>query len=244
MLRQSAQAPALVSIHDVMPHNLQAVGELLGECRRGGIGSVTLLVVPGLDWSQQQLSQLWQWQSEGCILAGHGWSHRTESVRSLYHWLHSILLSRDVAEHLSLTGEQIVALVSRCGQWFVERGFEHPTLYVPPAWAVGQLPPASRRGLAFSMLETLTGVALLRAGRHIPLPLVGFEADTAFRSFFLRRWNGWTIRSAVRHARMLRISLHPTDHRLLLRDDLQHTLAMGWASHQYDDLESWKQGKL
>ena len=236
-MQQPSSTPALVSIHDVMPQTLSLVNELLEECRTGGVDHITLLVVPGLEWTVEQLDELRRWQAAGHELAGHGWVHRIGSIRSLYHWLHSRLLSRDVAEHLSLSPTEVVALINRCAGWFVERELGIPKLYVPPAWAVGALPLAARKQLGFSMLETLTGVSLLRQDRSLQLPLVGFEADTAFRSFFLRRWNAWTIHRARAGGKPLRISLHPHDHRLRLADELRRTLSLPWTCRSYASLD-------
>ncbi len=57
--------------------------------------------------------------------------------RSAYHRLHAALISRDVAEHLSRPAHELVALVHRCHGWFAAHGLPAPTLYVPPAWALG-----------------------------------------------------------------------------------------------------------
>lgn len=237
MLQATPKAPtSLVSIHDVMPHTLESVDELLQICKASRIDRVTLLVVPGLDWQEQQLDVLRSWQRRGYTLAGHGWFHRCRGVRTVYHWLHSRLLSRDVAEHLSLSSSEIVDLIQRCGAWFLERGFQQPKLYVPPAWAVGSLPTHAFTQLPFEAMETLTGVTVFNTGHHIRLPLVGFEADTAFRAFFLRRWNSWTIRSAAGSGKAVRISLHPFDHRLRLGDSVRELLGKNWQCLGYEQL--------
>ena len=73
---------ALVSIHDVMPDTMGEVAELVELCRQQGIDSLTLLVVPGLDWQPDQLGQIRQWQRDGHVLAAHGWHHRCAAIRT------------------------------------------------------------------------------------------------------------------------------------------------------------------
>ena len=53
---------ALISIHDVMPNTMTEVAEILEICFSLRIKRVTLLVVPGLDWQQEQVDQLRQWR--------------------------------------------------------------------------------------------------------------------------------------------------------------------------------------
>ena len=101
---------ALVSIHDVMPSTMDDVVDLLELCDQQGIVNVTLLVVPGLAWSPAQLTQLAAWYAEGRELAGHGWVHKCSRIKTLRHQLHSRVLSRDVAEHLSLSREEAMEL--------------------------------------------------------------------------------------------------------------------------------------
>lgn len=52
------------------------------------------------------------------------------------------------------------------------------------------------------------------------LHLTGYEADTPFREFFLRRWNAAQARAAERKNLPLRISIHPDDLDLRVADQL------------------------
>lgn len=219
-----------------MPSTIEPVSELIELCRSQRIEKITLLVVPGLNWTGGQLDQLREWVSEGLRLAGHGWTHHCESIRSIYHRLHSLILSRDVAEHLSLSREGASGLLRDCGDWFPRNGFEAPRLYVPPAWAMGSLRMRELRGSPFQIFETLSGVLSPTQGLRFRCPLVGFEADTWFRKTFVSNFNRFSIWRANDHGRPLRIGIHPQDHRLLLRDDLRRVLAMPWETLWYDEL--------
>lgn len=56
------------------------------------------------------------------------------------------------------------------------------------------------------------------------LPLTGYEADTAFRECFLRRWNASQARSAAHSDRPLRIAIHPDDLDLRLADQMEQQI--------------------
>jgi hypothetical protein len=56
------------------------------------------------------------------------------------------------------------------------------------------------------------------------LPLTGYEADTAFREFFLHRWNASQAKAAIRKNLPLRISIHPDDLELRLANQLEQQI--------------------
>lgn len=207
-----------VSIHDVMPETLEPVAGLLALARRAGWARVTLLVVPGLDWDAGGIARLRRWQAEGHQLAGHGWRHQAEALRGLRHRLHSRLLSRQVAEHLALDPGGILALMRRCHAWFPAQGLAAPTLYVPPAWALGPLPVSRLAAQPFRRVETLAGIRDARSGRLRVSPLLGYEADSRRRAAALRGSNA--LARGLARWRQPRIALHPFDGHLALARDL------------------------
>lgn len=226
---------ALISVHDVMPSTLPAVQESLGLLAAHGIQQCALLVVPGAAWGAAELEQLRTLVAQGHELVAHGWVHHTYP-RGAWHRVHAGLLSRNVAEHLALDRTGIVALMQRSAAWFSNNGLPVPTTYIPPAWALGRLRPEDLRQTPFTVVETLRGLRL-RADdasfRLEPLPLLGFEADTALRAELLSNWNRLQLRRARRLGRPLRIALHPQDHRLFLAQQLRAVLALGWTPISY-----------
>jgi hypothetical protein len=104
----------LISVHDVMPETLAEVRDIVGRLERRGRGPATLLVVPGRDWTAAQVDELRRWRDRGHELAGHGWVHRAPHIRGLWHRLHSLTVSRGVAEHLSYDGRGVAELIKRC----------------------------------------------------------------------------------------------------------------------------------
>lgn len=222
-------------MHDVMPETLSLVEDFLALCSSYTIPPMTLLVVPGCDWRDDQLDRLRELAGLGHELAAHGWLHRVGTPRGLYHRLHSILLSRNAAEHLALDGKGILALMRRSHSWFAEHDLPAPSLYVPPAWALGAVARDSLASLDFERIEVLRGVLELRTDYLHPLPLVGFEADSAFRAVSLRVWNSSQIGLARIRQRALRIGVHPHDLNLRLGGRLRELLQEPWRFIGYGD---------
>jgi predicted deacetylase len=217
---------ALVSIHDVMPDTRVRVTELLRSMPATiPPASITLLVVPGRHWSPTDLDWLRSLQQQGYGLAGHGWSHRCARPRTLYHRLHSLMLSRDAAEHLSLDADGIAELIRANQRWFADQGIEIPELYVPPAWALGPIALTTLQHLPFRYYETLTGIQDTATGRFRRLPVIGFEADTPARAALLRLINLVQLRLARWLGRPVRLAVHPYDAELYLARDLRAALA-------------------
>lgn len=206
-----------------MPATLGRVAEQLDLIDRICPGPVTLLVVPGMNWAPADLDRLRAWTSRGHALAGHGWAHRADAIRGIRHRLHSLLVSRDCAEHLALDRTGIVALMKRNRQWFAEHELPMPELYVPPAWALGPVGVTDLRQTGFVRVETLSGCLEVDTGRFRRLALVGFEAASAWQVPVLKLSNRLNRLLAGRLP--LRIALHPDDHHLPLAGDLRWWLA-------------------
>ncbi|WP_339642416.1 polysaccharide deacetylase family protein [uncultured Porticoccus sp.] len=232
----NSQPRAVLSMHDVMPETLSLVEDFLAFCSTHAIPPMTLLVVPGCDWRDEQLDRLRDLAGLGHELAAHGWLHRVGTPQSLYHRLHSTLLSRNVAEHLALDGESILALMRRSHAWFAEHDLPAPSLYVPPAWALGAVARQSLASLDFARIEVLRGVLDLRTAHLHPLPLVGFEADSGFRAAILRLWNSSQTGMARISRRTLRIGVHPQDLNLRLGGSLRELLKERWHFISYGDV--------
>jgi predicted deacetylase len=222
-----------ISLHDVMPETLPEVQGILARLDEIGLPPITLLVVPGRDWSDEQIDWLRARSAEGHELAAHGWLHETTPKR-LYHRLHAALISRNVAEHLALAKAEIVPFMQRSMAWFPEQGLPAPSFYVPPAWALGLKSRAFRPGCAGTgpegptpfpeYIEVLRGIIDVEGGQLHRLPLVGYEVDTWWRKAFVKQWNARNIRKAQASGRVLRIGLHPYDFKLLLADELEALL--------------------
>ena len=202
--------PAHLSIHDVAPDTLPEVTEMLSKLKAAGIGPVMLLVIPGLEWQAAQIDHLREWVGQGHVLAAHGWVHHVDQRRTWKHKLHGVVLSRYVAEHLSLSSEEIIDLMRRSYEWFPKKGLPAPTHYVPPAWGLGEISMEQLSGLPYRTVEVLSGVIYPQEHRILKMPLVGYEADTYLRSVFLGAFNAWNRKQASEQT-VIRLSLHPYD---------------------------------
>ena len=203
-----------------MPATMPAVRRTLALLERHGVHPATLLVVPGTGWDAAGIGELKALERAGYHLAGHGWQHRAERIRGPRHRLHSLFLSRNVAEHLALDRAGILTLMRRCRDWFADQGMTPPTLYVPPAWALGSVSAAELRDAGlFRQVELFSGVLDVASGRVTPSPVLGYEADAAVRVPVLKLWNAWG-RLRARERGWVRIGIHPHDSDLPLRPAL------------------------
>lgn len=226
----------LVSIHDVMPETLGRVRRIFDRLAEAGLRPVTLLVVPGRDWTRDDLAELRALVDRGAELAGHGWRHEVERIRGLKHALHSALISRRAGEHLALSRFGILRLMLRNRAWFDRHELPAPTLYVPPAWAMGPVPKSLLKRLPFDLYETTGGVYDSRSDRDHRLPMAGFETDTAFRAAVVCPFNALNRAWARRSDKPLRLGIHPDDFELRLADDLESMIADGGECLSYRDL--------
>ena len=202
---------ALVSIHDVMPETLSLTADILRLIERSSSSFATLLVVPGRAWNEKELSALRRWQDAGHEIAAHGWVHQCGKISSLYHRAHSLCLSRNVAEHLSLESRQVVELMLRAAEWFEKKLHHVPSLYVPPAWALGSVEAVALEQLPYLAVETLSGLLFPAERRRMRLPLLGFEADSLVRAIVLKSFNRTNLFWASTRDRPYRLAIHPYD---------------------------------
>ncbi|MBT8146320.1 MAG: polysaccharide deacetylase family protein [Gammaproteobacteria bacterium] len=224
MTSSNRQLGAIVSVHDVMPDTLADIKVILQKLRTFGVSPVTILVVPGKNWSAEQIDWLKKQQRQGVVIAGHGWQHHVTMRATFYHKLHGLFLSRMVAEHLSLNEKQIGGLINRCYGWFIDQGFEAPPIYVPPAWAMGPIQNKTLDTLPFRMYENFSGVYQAGGNKIVKLPLAGYEADNLLRTSVLAGWNRFNEERAKQTGRPLRITIHPQDLSLGLADQIDAQL--------------------
>ena len=226
---------AVISIHDVTPATLCHVRNIIDRlpdvCRK----NLILLVVPGLPWQDDDIRQLNEWQQQGHLLAGHGWTHEARHVQGWHHRLHSLLISRMAAEHLSLPRDEIIDLMQRNHSWFGIHDLAPPDYYVPPAWALGPVTIDDLASTPYEYIELTSEIRRISTSSFRMLPLAGFEADQS-----LRKWSLVVSNLANRlisgGARPLRIAIHPYDFTYLLSSDLQTLLEMVDETLDYHDL--------
>ncbi|MEJ2631785.1 MAG: DUF2334 domain-containing protein [Acidihalobacter sp.] len=212
-----------LSLHDVCPATLERTEALASRIETLG-RRATLLVIPDADWDETGLARLRALHGRGHDLAGHGWTHHTARWGGLAHRIHGWMISNRVAEHLAEDAAGRERIIRRCHAWFAENGLPEPSLYVPPAWAMGRIPSRRLQQLPFRYYETLGGIYSSGDTRFTRLPLAGFEADRPWRAHVLRLSNAVNRRLA-RDTIRLRIAIHPWDLDGPLRTDLLRLLS-------------------
>lgn len=228
----------LVSIHDVTPETLPQVRSLADAMAAQGLPPALLLVCPGTGWNERTLAALKDFVERGHTLAGHGWRHCISGYGGLYHRLHAALVSRDVAEHLERDADGIAELIQRSHDWFEAHDLASPSLYVPPAWAMGSVDLKRLRDLPYRWYETLSGMYDAERGEWQRWPLVGFEADTACRAVILRGSNRLNRRLAEVRDCPVRVALHPYDLSYRLRADIERLFTAGPNCMTWHDIET------
>jgi len=235
---------SLISIHDVSPQSLPEVRNILNKLSQMQFSKVILLIIPGEQWTEDDINLLKNYQQTGYILAGHGNIHQCQSIKTNFHRLHSLLISRDVAEHLSLTTNQIKILILSCYQWFIDHGFEPPDLYVPPAWAMGKISRKNLVQLPFRFYESISGIYDSKIDSFHYMPLLGFEADTFLRKISVNMFNTINWHYARIFDKTIRIVIHPNDFQLLLANDLELYLAKSKQDVGIASKKNWLQKNL
>tara|TARA_E500000178_G_scaffold356123_1_gene431821 strand:- start:2177 stop:2875 length:699 start_codon:yes stop_codon:yes gene_type:complete len=229
---------AIVSIHDCMPETMDKIQHILQWLKDRNIPPVTILVSPGKDWTENHLQLLKEYVQEGYTLAAHGWHHHTQPKKIL-HRIHSLIISKNVAEHLDLNQEGILELLNKSYQWFIQQKLPPPELYVPPAWALGAVDKKILCKTLFKQIEVTRGLIHISSGKKPKLqtlPLTGYEADSPFRANFLSRWNQFQQNQAQIKSLPLRISIHPYDLELPIVEQLERQINSVGTFLNYSDL--------
>ena len=179
------------------------------------------MVIPGLDWKFHQIKKLKLWQNSGIEIAAHGWKHEAQEKKSLYHKIHGFIMSANCAEHLSKNKQEIIELVNESYNWFIDNGLKKPTLYVPPAWALGKVKKEELYQFNFTHFECTTG--MFHKQKYSFLPLLGFEENILLGALLRRFFNSLNFILA-RFTGVIRIAIHPNDFNLYLKKDLEKYL--------------------
>lgn len=216
------------SIHDVSPETVAWADSMAVRLTSNGEAPLMILIIPAGDWPGAALDVVRGWESAGHMLALHGWDHRALPPQGAHHRLHSLVLSRDAAEHLSRDRAEMLARITRGREWFAANGLREPAVYVPPAWALGGVRATDLQAGGFRWVETLTGIHDAKRDKRHLLPLVGFEADTTWRRAALRVSNAMNLAIACATGSTIRVAIHPHDDAGLLAHDLDGWVRRGW----------------
>ena len=213
------------SLHDMRPSTLDRGRAILEHLAAAGVQDVAVLVMPGVEpWDADSMAALQELSNAGYQLVAHGWTHHAPPPRTVFERVHSAVISKDAAEHFGKDGAQVLELMNRSHAWFGEHDLPAPRFYVPPAWAVGELPRKRLAETPFDFVETLDGFYDTRRARGQKLPLLCYEAVGPWQAAGLRVTNLLNMTMAKKLSRPVRISVHPRDFDLLMAADLERLL--------------------
>lgn len=209
-----------VVLHDVSPAHWDGCQRVLGEVRRcadrAGVAlPLTLLVVPRLHDDATVPARYLRWlhgmAGAGHELALHGFTHRDDGPppRGLRDYLRRRHYTAGEGEFAALSHEQAVARLSAGRAWARALGLPMEG-FVAPAWLMS--PPAldAVADAGFGHTCTLNQVIALPQRQALRAPSLVFSTRAAWRRQASLLWNTALARRA-RHARVLRLELHPGD---------------------------------
>ena len=207
-----------VVLHDVSPARWEGCQRVIAELQRcaeqAGVHlPLTLLVVPHMHGDAALPAPYLRWlyamQRAGHELVLHGLTHRDEGPPpgGLRERLLRHVYTAGEGEFAALPQAEAAQRLSAGRAWARALGLPMQG-FVAPAWLMspGTLQAAADAG--FGHTCTLTEVIALPQGQALAAPSLVFSTRAAWRRGLSLLWNRWLARRS-RHARLLRLELHP-----------------------------------
>lgn len=209
----------VVSIHDVSPLTRPTVETMLGELRALGVQKITLLVIPDHHRKGYLLDHpdfcawLRACVAQGDEVAIHGYFHRRDQRpgETFREKLATRYYTAGEGEFYDISGADALRIISQARQEFRKAGLE-PVGFVAPAWLLSDGADRALQRLGLSYTTRIGGVFDYGTGvRHTSQSLV-WSSRSWWRRLLSRVWNAYLFRR-LRRRNLLRIGIHPTDHR-------------------------------
>jgi predicted deacetylase len=209
-----------VVLHDVAPSRWAACRRVLDtvercEQRAGVALPLTLLVVPRMHGDSRLPAPYLRWlhgmAAAGHELALHGLTHRDEGppLRGLRDYMVRRHYTAREGEFAALEHADALSRLHEGRAWAKALGLPMQG-FVAPAWL---LSPPSLQAVAdagFRHTCTLTQVMALPHRQTLASPSLVFSTRSAWRRRLSLAWNT-RLAQRARHARLLRLDLHPAD---------------------------------
>ena len=209
----------IVSLHDAHPGSLAAIQTQVAFLAAYGIRAASILVVPNFHHATPVSKNaafcetVSRWQADGHEIVLHGFFHDRrdsprETLRTLF-WTR--LYTNREAEFLDLPRETARARLERGRALFESRGWR-ATGFVAPAWLMAEGLTNLLAEMGFAYTTRLTEIIPLRPGlNHVkPSQSLCYSTRAAWRRFASALWNKY-LYGRLRHADLVRLSLHPRD---------------------------------
>ncbi len=208
----------VVSLHDVAPGTRETAATILGELKRRGVSSCSLLVVPNyhhrgaISDDRAFASWLQSLQEEGHEVVIHGYFHERARHPGETPWQKLItrFYTDDEGEFYDLSYAEAFRRITTAREEFRRLGFE-PRGFIAPAWLLGTEAEAAARDAEMEYTTRLGSVRDLRTRRDYPSPSLVYSVRSGWRRVVSRGWNR-ALYTVTKTRPLLRISLHPTDH--------------------------------
>lgn len=206
-----------MSIHDVSPLTIRCTKRILADLKDAGCATTSLLVIPdhhakGRISADAAFSNwLRDMVAEGHEAVLHGWCHlrKKRSADGICKKLVTQSYTAGEGEFFDLAeGEARLRLEKGISE-FDSCGLR-PYGFIAPAWLLGEDAERAVRALGFEYTTRIATVSDFKNGRvHDSRSLV-WSVRAAWRRACSLAWNG-LLSSAVQHARLMRIGIHPPD---------------------------------
>ena len=216
----------VVSLHDVSPLTRDVFTAMLKELAEAGVTKTSLLVIPNHHHRGHMLDDagFCRWL-ESLAKAGHevvihGYYHQRprradETVRQ--RWVTSVY-TMDEGEFYDLSKEEAADLLARAKEDFSKLDVPAPTGFIAPAWLLGHAAARAVRKAGFLYTTYLTCVYSV-ARKHCEATQNYARSQSlvySCRNLWRREcsllWNA-ALRGRLHGSRLLRLGLHPPDHR-------------------------------
>lgn len=232
----------IVSLHDVHPGSLEAIGEQVAFLGELGVCEMSLLVVPCfhhrmmIESSDRTLRFLDDCRIRGHELVLHGFYH-DRSDRQAGAWFWTRVYTANEAEFLDLPDSEARERLVQGRKIWERRGWPCEG-FIAPAWLYPARQQALLRELGFLHTNRLGGILRLSDGRFTPAQSLCYSTRSWWRPVVSKWWNSWLFKSLRKKQGVIRLSVHPHDLQFpaikkQIQTFIELALAEGWKPLSY-----------
>lgn len=209
----------VVSIHDVSPLTRLVTETMLNELAEGGIARTSLLVVPDHHGRGHFLDDpaFCEWL-KAKVVAGHeavihGYYHRRErrDGESFADRVTTRFYTAGEGEFYDIAEDKAYTAVMKAREEFAQLGLNPPG-FIAPAWLLGEAGETALKRASIRYTTRLGNVLDLETGEAHASQSMVYSVRSGWRRVVSLAWNAF-LYSRLRKNPLLRIGIHPPDHR-------------------------------
>ena len=214
----AAQNLTVISLHDVAPSSQTIAEKIISELGHRGVRVCSLLVVPDYHHQgpamkdRQFVSWLRDLESAGHEIVIHGYFHERPPGHDET-WPEKFLTrfyTDDEGEFYDLGYEEAFRRITAARDEFLAGGLT-PRGFVAPAWLLSREGERAARDADLEYTTRLRTVRDLRSGKDFPARSLVYSVRSNWRRGLSLTWNA-ALLQFVKHAPLLRLSIHPPDY--------------------------------